>query len=67
MSCGVGQGNGSDPTLLWLWHRPSATAPICPLAWKPPYVLSVAKKKNQKLKFPDIWARTITTTHCELC
>ena len=23
---------GSDPALLWLWHRPAATAPIGPLA-----------------------------------
>ena len=26
-----------DPALLWLWHRPAATAPIRPLAWEPPY------------------------------
>ena len=25
-----------DPTLLWLWHRLAATAPIRPLAWEPP-------------------------------
>ena len=23
--------HGSDPTLLWLWHRPAATAPLGPL------------------------------------
>ena len=28
---------GLDPALLWLWCRPSATAPIGPLAWEPPY------------------------------
>jgi len=27
MSCGVGHGCGSDPTLLWQWHRPAAVAP----------------------------------------
>ena len=25
---------GSDPMLLWLWHRPAAVAPIGPLAWE---------------------------------
>ena len=28
MSCGVGHRQGSDPTLLWLWCGPAATAPI---------------------------------------
>ena len=28
MSCGVGRRHGSDPTLLWLWHRPAAVALI---------------------------------------
>ena len=37
MSCGVGRRHGSDPTLLWLWRRPRAAAPIRPLAWEPPY------------------------------
>ena len=34
MSCDVGHRCSSDPALLWLWlwHRPSATAPIRPLA-----------------------------------
>ena len=27
----------SDPSLLWLWCRLAATAPIQPLAWEPPY------------------------------
>ena len=36
MSCGVGHRHGSDPALLWLWHRPVATALIRPLAWEPP-------------------------------
>ena len=26
-SCGVGHRLGSDAALLWLWHRPVATAP----------------------------------------
>ena len=28
MSCAVGCRCGSDPTLLWLWSWPGATAPI---------------------------------------
>ena len=36
MSCGVGHRRGPDLVLLWLWHRPDATAPIGPLAWEPP-------------------------------
>ena len=55
MSCGVGCRSGSDPVLLWLWHRPAATAPIRPLAWEPPYAMGVAqemtkRQKNKKIK-----------------
>ena len=32
VSCGVGHRLGSDPALLWLWHRLAAAAPIRPLA-----------------------------------
>ena len=35
-----------EPSLLWLWRRPSATAPIGLLAWEPPYVSGVALKSN---------------------
>ena len=28
MSCGVGHRHGSDPALLWLWHRLAAVAHI---------------------------------------
>ena len=41
MSCGAVQRHGSDPALLWLWHRPAATAMIGPLAWEPPYAMGV--------------------------
>ena len=34
VSCVAGCRRGSDPTLLWLWLRPVATAPIRPLAWE---------------------------------
>ena len=56
----VGCRCGSDPELLWLWHRLAATAPIQPLAWEPPYAAGAAremakrqkkkKKKKRKLK-----------------
>ena len=52
MSCGVGRRRGSDPALLWLWHRLAAIAPIRPLAWDPPYATEAAleKAKRQKKK-----------------
>ena len=50
MSYGVGCRCGSDPTLLWLCCRPTATAPIWPLAWEPPHAVGAALKKKQKTK-----------------
>ena len=50
MSCGLGCRHDLDPTLLWLWHRPVATAPIRPLAWKPPYAAGAALEKTKKKK-----------------
>ena len=44
MSCGIGCRHGSDPVLLWLWHRLVAAALIQPLAWKLPYATRVAIK-----------------------
>ena len=44
MGCGVGRRRGSDPTLLWLWRRPSAAAPVQPLAWEPPCAVGAALK-----------------------
>ena len=49
MSCGVGRRQGSDLALLWLWHRPVATAPIRPLACEPPYAVG-AVLERQKIK-----------------
>ena len=42
-----------DPLLLWLWHRPVATALIRPLAWEPPYAAeeTLEKAKRPKKKF----------------
>jgi len=50
MSCGVGRRPGLDPELLWLWHRPAATAPIRPLAWEPPSAMGAALKRQNKIK-----------------
>ena len=50
LSCGVGHRHVSDPALLWLWHRPAATAPIGPLAWEPPYATGVALEKTKRPK-----------------
>ena len=50
MSCGVGHRLSSDPTLLWLWHRLAAVAPILPLSWRLPYAADVLKKQKKKKK-----------------
>ena len=50
VSCGVGRRRGSDPMLLWLWHRPVATAPIRPLAWEPPYAVGAAQEMAKRQK-----------------
>ena len=39
-----------DLALLWLWHRPAATAQIRPLAWEPPYAEGAALKGQKKKK-----------------
>ena len=50
MSCGVACRRGSDPALLWLWHKPVAVALIRPLAWEPPYAMAAALKSKKKKK-----------------
>ena len=50
MSCGVEHRCGLDPSLLWLWHRPAATAPIQPQALELPYALGPALKKEEREK-----------------
>ena len=52
MSCVVGCRCGLDPTLLWLWRRLEATAPIQPLAWELPYIVCTALKKRY---FIEVW------------
>ena len=50
MSSGVGCKCGSDPALLWLWHRSAAVALIRPLAWEPTYAVGVALKRQKTKK-----------------
>ena len=50
MSCGVGRRHGSDPVLLWLWHRLAATTPIEPQDREPPYAVEANKEKKKKKK-----------------
>ena len=47
VSCDAGRRCGSDPTLLWLWCRPMATAPIRPLAWKSAYATGAALEREK--------------------
>ena len=39
-----------DPTLLWLWCRPTATALVHRLAWEPPYAIGAALKRQKTRK-----------------
>ena len=50
MNCGVCRRHGFDPTLLWLWCRPAAAAPIPPLAWELPHAAGAALKKKESKK-----------------
>ena len=48
MSSGIGCRLGSDLALLW--HRPTATAPIGPLAWEHLYAIGAALKDKKIFK-----------------
>ena len=57
-----------DLVLLWLWHRPAATAPIRPLAWELPYAEGVAIKKKKEKRKKDCckdqkksWLKAVST------
>ena len=50
MSCDVGHRHGSDPALLWLWHRPAVATLIQPQAWELSYVLGSPHLKKKKKK-----------------
>ena len=42
--------HGSDLTLLWLWCRSAAVAPIQPLAWELSYAAgTVLERKKKKI------------------
>ena len=62
MMCGVGDRCGSDPSLLWLWYRPAAAAPIQPLAWEFPYTTDVTLKRKEEEKY-FLNLRPITAPH----
>ena len=80
MSCGVDCRLGSDFALLWLWHRPAATALIGPLAWESLYATEAAlenakrpKKKKKKwhqfrmgpwAHFMELGNGAATCNHC---
>ena len=48
--CGIGCRCSSDLTLLWLWYRSAAEAPIWPLALELPCPRCGPKKKKKKEK-----------------
>ena len=50
MICGAGCRRSSDPTLLCLWRRLAATAPIRPLAWELPYATGAAQEMAKRQK-----------------
>ena len=73
MSCGGGRRQGLDPSLLWLWYRPVAMAPIRPLAWEPPYTVGVAlenkkrqTKENKTKKPPVLYMSLLQTLNLRL-
>ena len=63
VSCGVGCRCGLDLSLLWLWHRPAATALIRPLAWELPYALGAALKSNNGVPVVAQWLTNLTRNH----
>ena len=48
LSCGIGLRCSLYPTLLWLWCRLAATAPIQSLAWEPPYTTGAALERQKQ-------------------
>ena len=55
-----------DPALLWLWGRPAAIAPMCPLAWEPPYASGAALKTNKQKRLKSCGWRTRCRRECAL-
>ena len=66
MNSGVGHRCSSNPSLLWLWRRPEATALIRPLAWESPYAAGAALEKRKKKKKEAVLQLVIITKQqCE--
>ena len=65
VSCGVGRRCGSDPMLLWLWHRLAAATPVGPLAWEPPYAAGAAVEKTKRFKKKKGHSFGTGTAQCE--
>ena len=65
MGCGVGCRRGLDPTLLWLWRRQVAAAPIRPLAWEPPCAMGVAQEmaKKEERYEQALWNHNVGKIH----
>ena len=63
VSWGIGHRCGSDLALLWLWHRPAATAPIGPLTWEPPYAVGATLKRQRKKKKIKIMKGQLAPPH----
>ena len=62
MSCGVGCRHGSDPVLLWLWHKLAAAALIQPLTWELPCATGAALKRQKKKKLKkNFWGYVNTS------
>ena len=55
MSSGVGQRQGLDLELLWLWCRPAAAALNRPLAWEPQCATGAALKKSKEIKIKTFY------------
>ena len=64
MSCGVGRRHGSDPSLLWLWRRPSATAPIRPLGTS--ICRRSCPRKGKKTKKKKLWQDCPERSRCRV-
>ena len=50
MRCGVSLRRGLGATVLWLWCRLAAVAPVISLVWELPYAVGVASQKKTKDK-----------------
>ena len=64
MSYGVGHRHGSDPELLWLWHRPAAITLIRPLAWELPYAMGAGLKRQKRQKKKQNLHKQTKNTGC---